>query len=65
MESRRGASVSLARNSVAAENEGGQKFLPNPFLFARPSVQCGARSAEINRDFAQKRFALHSVIVKI
>jgi hypothetical protein len=37
----------LARNSAAAESEGGQKFLPppTPFLFARPSVQFGARSA--------------------
>jgi hypothetical protein len=40
-----GAPTSLARNS-AAENEGGQKFLPpTPFLFARPSVQFSARSA--------------------
>ncbi|OGH48388.1 MAG: hypothetical protein A3G66_00355 [Candidatus Levybacteria bacterium RIFCSPLOWO2_12_FULL_39_17] len=31
----------LARNSAAAESEGGQKFLPpqTPFLFARPSVR--------------------------
>jgi len=34
----------LARNSAAAESEGGQKFLPPTFLFARPSVQFGARS---------------------
>ena len=37
-------SQSEIRNS-AAESEGGQKFLPppTPFLFARPSVQFGAR----------------------
>jgi len=37
-------SQSEIRNSAAAESEGGQKFLPpNPFLFARPSVQFDAR----------------------
>jgi len=59
-----GAPVSLARNSVAEkselESEGGQKFLPSPtpFLFARPSVQFGARSApsvslKIGSDFVK------------
>jgi len=36
----------IGTNLGAAESEGGQKFIPpNPFLFARPSVQFGARSA--------------------
>ena len=62
-------SQSEIRNSAAAEkseseSEGGQKFLPppTPFLFARPSVQFGARSAAISRDFVQKRFELRSAI---
>ena len=43
-------SQSEIRNSAAAESEGGQKFLvdvhsPTPFLFARPGIQFGARSA--------------------
>ncbi|PIY74886.1 MAG: hypothetical protein COU84_00545 [Candidatus Portnoybacteria bacterium CG10_big_fil_rev_8_21_14_0_10_43_39] len=41
-----GAPTWLARNSATTESEGGQKFLPpTPFLFARPSIQFGARSA--------------------
>jgi len=42
----------------SGESEGGQKFLPppTPFLFARPSVQFGARSAAIIRDFVQNEF---------
>jgi hypothetical protein len=42
-----GAPVSLARNSAAAESEGGQKFLPpNPLPFCPPErLVCGARSA--------------------
>jgi len=47
---RRRISQSEIRNSAAAESGGGQKFLvdvhsPTPFLFARPSVWFGARSA--------------------
>ncbi|MBI2462967.1 MAG: hypothetical protein HYV65_01905 [Candidatus Spechtbacteria bacterium] len=46
-------SQSEIRNSAAAESEGGRRkaragknsFPPTPFLFARPSVQFGARSA--------------------
>ena len=64
-----GAPVSLARNSAAAEkseseSEGGQKFLPpNPLPFCPPERSVSvARSAEISRDFVQKRFELRSVI---
>ena len=60
-------SQSEIRNSAAekseSESEGGRKFLPpTPFLFARLSVQFGARSAAISRSFVQKRFELRSVI---
>jgi len=38
--SERGAPVSLARNSAAAESEGGQKFIPsNPLSFCPPERQ--------------------------
>ena len=46
-------------------SEGGQKFLfPNPFPCPpeRSVLVSAARSAAIIRDFAQKRFALRSVI---
>ena len=58
----------LARNSAAekseSESEGGQKFLPpNPLPFCPPERSVSvARSAEISRDFVQKRFELRSVI---
>jgi len=65
-----GAPTPLARNSAAekseSESEGGRKFLPpTPFLFARLSVQFGARSAAISRSFVQKRFELRSVIAMV
>jgi len=63
-------SQSEIRNSAAekseSESEGGRKFLPpTPFLFARLSVQFGARSAAISRSFVQKRFELRSVIAMV
>jgi len=61
-------SQSEIRNSVAAESEGGQKFLvdvhsPTPFLFARPSVQFLPREARqsVGVPF-KKRFELRSAI---
>jgi len=63
-----GVPVSLARNSAAAESEGGQKFLPpTPFLFARPSGKVffpAERSSAIkirNLDFAQKKFGFRPI----
>jgi hypothetical protein len=54
-----GAPTSLARNSAAAESEGGQKFLPPTlFLFARPSVLVLRAKRAIIRSFAQKMFEL-------
>jgi len=57
----------LARNSAAAKARAGREFLsPQPsFLPAPPErsvLVSAAQSAAINRDFAQKRFALRSVI---
>ena len=65
-----GAPVSLARNSAAAESEGGQKFLPpNPLPFCPPdlsaevltqaerSVSVLPREARQGVNFFQKRFA--------
>ena len=57
----------LARNSAAAKARAGREFLSPqpPFLPAPPErsvLVSAARSAAIIRDFAQKRFALRSVI---
>jgi len=39
-----GAPADAGTNSVGVQSEGAAEFLPpNPFLFARPSVQFGAR----------------------
>jgi hypothetical protein len=60
-----GAPTSLARKIAAAKKEaakasaGKNSFPPTPFLFARPSVQFGARSApsvplKIGSDFVKQ-----------
>ncbi|PIU44180.1 MAG: hypothetical protein COS96_00325, partial [Candidatus Nealsonbacteria bacterium CG07_land_8_20_14_0_80_39_13] len=58
---------------AAAESEGGQKFLvdvhsPTPFLFARPSVQFGARSApsvpfKKGSDFVKQMHSVRTLIL--
>jgi len=58
---------SKKRNSAAAKARAGREFISPtpPFLPAPPErsvLVSAARSAPINRDFAQKRFALRSVI---
>ncbi len=50
-----GAPVSLARNSAAAESEGGQKFLPpNPLPFCPPERFGFAREARNHSGFCSK-----------
>jgi hypothetical protein len=50
-----GAPTSLARNSAAAESEGGQKFLPpNPLPFCPPERFGFAREARNHSEFCSK-----------
>jgi len=51
-----GAPTSLARNSAAAESEGGQKFLPpNPLPFCPPERFGFAREARNHSEFCSKK----------
>ena len=57
----------MARNSAAAKTRAGWEFIfPTPLFLPAPPERfvlvSAARSAAINRDFAQNRFALRSVI---
>src|SRR3989344_812643 len=64
---RRRFSRSEKQNSAAAKARAGREFIfpTTPFFPAPPErsvLVSAARSAEINQDFAQKRFELRSVI---
>jgi len=58
-----GAPTSLARNSVAAESEGGQKFLPpNPLPFCPPERSVWRAKRAVSS--VQKRFGFRQIIAQ-
>jgi len=56
-----GAPTPLARNSAAAESEGGQKFIPpNPLSFCPPERSVWRAKRAVS--FVQKRFGFRQII---